>query len=264
MAKRLEEGQRGPEDGEGGPSPGERRFGAGRLGFRRGFRKLWWLLGRGLAGLLLLVSAAVALFAFVNPPVTPVIATEFLRLGSVDRDWVAIESVPDHFPRSLVAAEDANFCLHWGFDLDAIRSAAVAGYSRGGSTISQQTAKNLFLWRGRSWLRKVLEVPITLLIEAIWTKQRILEVYMNIIEFDSGVFGVAEGARQHFGKEPGELTESESARLAVVVPNPRQRNPFEFPPELETRVDLVQDGARTIAKDGRSTCFDARISDTSG
>ena len=222
------------------------------------------MLGRGLAGLVLIVSAAVAVFAFVNPPVTSVIAAEFLRLGSVDRDWVAIESVPDHFPRSLVAAEDANFCLHWGFDLDAIRSAAVAGYDRGGSTISQQTAKNLFLWRGRSWLRKVLEVPVTLLIEAIWTKQRVLEVYMNIIEFDSGVFGVAEGARQHFGKEPGELTEAESARLAVVVPNPRQRNPFELPPELERRADLVQDGARTIAKDGRSSCFDARISATSG
>ena len=264
MAKRLEEGQRGSEDGESGPSPGERRFGAEMRSFRRRLRKFWWMLGRGLAGLLFFVSAAVALFAFVNPPVTSVIATEFLRLGSVDRDWVAIESVPDHFPRSLVAAEDANFCLHWGFDLHAIRSAAVAGYSRGGSTISQQTAKNLFLWRGRSWLRKVLEVPITLLIEAIWTKQRILEVYMNIIEFDSGVFGVAEGARQHFGKEPDELTEAESARLVVVVPNPSQRNPFEFPPELETRVDLVQDGARTIAKDGRSTCFDVRISATSG
>ena len=232
--------------------------------FRRRFRKLWRMLGRCLAGLVLIVSAATALFAFVNPPVTSVIAIEFLRLGSVDREWVAIESVPDHFPRSLVAAEDADFCLHWGFDLDAIRYAAGAGYRRGGSTISQQTAKNLFLWRGRSWLRKVLEVPTTLLIEAFWTKQRVLEVYMNIIEFDSGVFGVAEAARQHFGKEPGELTEAESARLAVVVPNPRQRNPFELPPELEKRVNLVQDGARTIAKDGRSSCFDARISATSG
>ena len=264
MAKRSKGGQGKSGSGKGTPSPGPGRFGTEFQGFRRRLRKFWWMLGRGLAGLLFIVTAAVALFAFVNPPATSVIAAEFLRLGSVDRDWVAIESVPDHFPRSLVAAEDANFCLHWGFDLDAIRSAAVAGYSRGGSTISQQTAKNLFLWRGRSWLRKVLEVPITLLIEAIWTKQRILEVYMNIIEFDSGVFGVAEGARQHFGKEPGELTEAESALLAVVVPNPRQRNPLEFPPELERRADLVQDGARTIAKDGRSSCFDAQISATSG
>ena len=264
MAKRAEKGKEGPGDGEGRPKPRDRGFSVELKAFRRRFRKLWRMLGRCLAGFVLVVSAAIALFAFVNPPVTSVIAVEFIRLGSVDRDWVAIESVPDHFPRSLVAAEDANFCRHWGFDLDAIRSAAGAGYRRGGSTISQQTAKNLFLWRGRSWLRKVLEVPTTLLTEAFWTKQRVLEVYMNIIEFDSGVFGVAEASRQHFGKEPGELTEAESARLAVVVPNPRQRNPFELPPELEKRVNLVQDGARTIAKDGRSSCFDARISATSG
>ncbi|MCE2523162.1 MAG: monofunctional biosynthetic peptidoglycan transglycosylase [Rhodobacteraceae bacterium] len=226
---------------------------------RRGLRKLRTILGYVAAGLTLIVTTAIALFAFVNPPFTSVIAIEFFRLGSVDREWVQIETVPDHFPQSLVAAEDADFCLHWGFDLDAIRSAASAGYNSGGSSISQQTAKNLFLWPGRSWLRKILEVPITLLVEAFWTKQRIIEVYMNIIEYDVGVFGVAEAARQHFGKEPNELTEVESARLATIVPNPGQRNPFELPPDLEKRVAMIQDGAQTIRKDGRSSCFDVRI-----
>ena len=216
---------------------------------------------RAAAALVLTVFAATALFAFVNPPITPFIAFEFFRTGSVDRDWIEIESVADHFPRSLVAAEDANFCAI-GFDLDAIRTAASSGFGRGGSSISQQTAKNLFLWQGRSWLRKIIEVPITLLVEALWPKQRILEVYMNIIEYDDGVFGAAEAARQYFGKEPHDLTESESAALATVIPDPKNRSPLELPSELERRAASIVDGARTIKKDGRSACFDAMSGET--
>ena len=252
MAKEKEKRSKGPEKAV----PEANRLKAGLQAIQRFSRRLLRAVCYAVGVLVLAVTAAIALFTFVNPPVTPLVVIEFVRLGSVDREWVPIESVPDHFPRSLVAAEDANFCLHWGFDLDAIRSAAEAGYNRGASSISQQTAKNLFLWPGRSWIRKVLEVPLTILIEAIWTKRRILEVYMNIIEFDSGVFGVAEAARQHFGKEPNDLTEGDSARLAVVVPNPRNWNPFDLSTELENRVARIQDGAKTILRDSRSSCFD--------
>jgi membrane peptidoglycan carboxypeptidase len=123
------------------------------------------------------------------------ILSERIRLGSVERDWTPIDDISDHLQRAVVAAEDANFCLHWGFDMAAIRAAIDAGAARGGSTISQQTVKNAFLWHGRSWLRKALEAAITPLMEAIWSKRRILEVYLNVAEFDEGIFGAQAAAR---------------------------------------------------------------------
>jgi monofunctional biosynthetic peptidoglycan transglycosylase len=107
----------------------------------------------------------------------------------------SVNDISDHLQRAAVAAEDANFCLHWGFDMAAIRDAIDAGAARGGSTISQQTVKNAFLWHGRSWLRKALEAAITPVMEAIWPKRRVLEVYLNVAEFDEGVFGAEAAAR---------------------------------------------------------------------
>ncbi len=199
--------------------------------------------------------AATALFALVNPPLTPIMVSDYFRTGKLDRDWVGFESVPGHLPRSLVAAEDANFCQHWGFDVNAIRAASSGSAERGGSSISQQTAKNLMLWRGRSWVRKAIETPLTLLIEIFWTKRRILEVYLNIIEFDRGVFGAAAASRQYFDKEVTELTELESARLAAILPNPKEWDAASLPDRLGERAYRIVDGARTIAADGRSNCF---------
>ena len=209
------------------------------------------------AGLAIAIAVLTVLFAFVNPPATPMIIGEYIRTGSVDREWTAIDRIPAHVPNSIVAAEDANFCRHWGFDLGALRSSARAGLTEAGSTISQKTASHLFLWRGDSWIRKVLEVPLTLLIEAIWSKRRVLEVYMNIAQFDEGVFGVSEAARKHFGKELAALDENESARLAIVLPDPKGRNPFDLTPELEQRVLSIQGGAGIILADGSSSCLDA-------
>jgi monofunctional biosynthetic peptidoglycan transglycosylase len=158
--------------------------------------------------------------------------------------------------RAAVAAEDANFCRHWGFDMGAIRTAIAEGSGRGASTISQQTVKNVFLWQGRSWLRKALEAVLTLLVEAVWTKRRILVVYLNVAEFGEGVFGVEAAARHYFGISAAELTPTQAARLAVVLPNPKVRNPASLNQTLRRRAARIADGAETIRVDGRADCFE--------
>jgi monofunctional biosynthetic peptidoglycan transglycosylase len=127
--------------------------------------------------LILGVFALVCLFALVNPPTTHTIWSEGRRLGGVEHRWVPLEQVAPVMARAVVAAEDANFCLHWGFDVEAIRSAIAAGAARGASTVSQQVVKNVFLWQHRSWLRKAMETAITPAVEAVWTKRRILEAF---------------------------------------------------------------------------------------
>ena len=209
-----------------------------------------------LLGFFAFFALAVIAYGFVNPPFTLYSVQERFRLGAVKQDWVEIDSVPDHLPRTLVAAEDANFCSHWGFDIDAIRAVIEAGETHGASTISQQVAKNVFLWQGQSVARKLLEVPFTLGIELMWSKQRILEVYMNVAEFDEGVFGAAAAAGEYFGQEIGTLDEFQAASLAVVLPAPRSRDPAQLSEALSSRVASIVDGARTIAKDGRSECFE--------
>ncbi len=209
-----------------------------------------------LLGLFAVFALLVVLYRFVNPPFTLHSALEELRLGSVERKWVEIESVPDHLLRALVAAEDANFCLHWGFDIDAIRAAIQAGGKRGASTISQQVAKNVFLWQDSSVARKLMEVPFTLGIELVWSKRRILEVYMNVVEFDEGIFGAAAATRKYFDQEIDTLDEFQSARLAVVLPSPKTRDAAQLSETHIARMFDVLDGVQTIAKDGRSTCFD--------
>lgn len=215
--------------------------------------------GRILKRALLIVIAApvlaLALFAFVRPPITPYMAAEYMRFGKLDREWVAIEDVSPHFLTAVVAAEDVQFCNHWGLDLTAIRAALADGGTRGGSTISQQTVKNLLLWQGRSWPRKALEALLTPVMEAMWSKKRILEVYVNIAEFDTGVFGVEAAAKRYFGVPAKQLTARQSARLAMVLPNPKERNAADPRPFERDRAAHIADGAATIAKDSRSTCF---------
>lgn len=142
----------------------------------------------------------------------------------VKYDWVDWEYIAPSVPLAAVAAEDQRFPQHWGFDLEAIADAledqADGGRMRGASTISQQVAKNLFLWSGRSWLRKGLEAYLTLVIEALWSKRRILEVYVNIAQFGRNVFGVGAASKAYFGKLPLRVTEHEAALLAAVLPNP--------------------------------------------
>ena len=214
-----------------------------------------WALRTGVA----VVAAAVftiAVFGLIRPPTTPYILAEAWREGGVERQWVRIEEVAPVMARSVVAAEDANFCLHWGFDMGAIRDAVADGGNRGASTLTQQTVKNVFLWHGRSWPRKAMEALITPVVELLWTKRRIVEVYLNVAEFDRGVFGVEAGAQHYFGVSAADLTPTQAARLAAILPDPKGRsaaNPSTF---VRNRAAAIRDGAETIRRDGRAACFE--------
>lgn len=219
--------------------------------FRRVFiwvTRLFWLA-------ILLVLGLVLLYRFVNPPITHTIWAEYQRLGAYKQDWVALKDVAPMLPAALVAAEDADFCQHPGFDLDAIRAVIAEGSRRGASTISQQTAKNVFLWQERGWGRKAMEAGFTLLIELLWPKDRILEVYMNVAEFDEGVFGVKAAARHYFGVTPTKISGRQAAALAAVLPNPKARSAIRPSPALQKRAASILSGARTITADGRDACF---------
>ena len=149
------------------------------------------------------------------------------------------------------AAEDANFCEHWGFDIDFSRK------SKERTTISQQVARNLFLWRDESALRRVAEAFATWAIEAAWSKRRIMEIYVNIAEFDQGVFGVSEGARAHFGVKLSDLTREQSASLAAVLPSPGTLDAGNLDEREAERVASILVGASVEAMGERSDCFKA-------
>ncbi len=200
---------------------------------------------------LLLMLALVGIYAFVNPPTTWTIVAESRERPIAPREWVRIDDIAPVMRRSVVAAEDANFCLHWGFDMTEIRRVVASGSSRGASTITQQTAKNVFLWQGRSWTRKALETSFTPMIEALWSKQRILEVYLNVAEFGPGIFGVSAASREVFKTTPDKLTPVQAARLAAVLPGPKSRDPH----RASARSRAIADGAATIARDGRADCL---------
>lgn len=199
----------------------------------------------------------ILLFAAMNPPTTPYMFSEGRRLGHVDQQWTTLDNVAPVMARSVVAAEDANFCNHWGFDLAAIKKAIAQGSNRGASTLSQQTVKNVYLWQGRTWIRKALEAAITPVVEAVWTKRRIIEVYLNVAEFDEGVFGVDAAAHHYFGVTPAQLTDTQAARLAAILPSPKTRSASRPSAFVRQRSAQIRDGAATIGNDGRATCFES-------
>lgn len=217
---------------------------------------LRWVL-RGLVGAGGAAVALVMLFAVLNPPTTAYMVGEGRRLGGVTHEWVALADIAPVMARSVVAAEDANFCNHWGFDLIAIKKAIADGSNRGASTLTQQTVKNVYLWHGRSWVRKAMETAITPLVEAVWSKRRIIEVYLNVAEFDEGVFGVGAAAHHYFGVAPAQLTPLHAARLAAILPSPKTRSASKPTAFTRKRTAQIRDGAATISKDGRATCFES-------
>jgi monofunctional biosynthetic peptidoglycan transglycosylase len=221
---------------------------------------LRWVLRAG-AALVALLLALILLFAVVPPPTTPYMLSESRRLGGVERSWVGADQIAPVMLRSVVAAEDANFCLHWGFDMAEIRRAVAQGGTRGASTLSQQLVKNLFLWHGRSWPRKALEAVITPVVELVWTKRRILVVYLNVAEFDEGVFGVEAAAQHHFGVSAADLTAVQAARLAAVLPDPKGRDAARPSRSVRNRAASIADGAETIRLDGRAACFEPAAAD---
>lgn len=204
----------------------------------------------------LVASCVIVAHRVLNPPKTIYMRQEEARLGGIDYVWVPLAEVAPVMGRAAVAAEDAEFCNHWGFDMSAIRSAIEEGSGRGASTISQQTVKNVYLWHGRNWTRKALEAMITPVVEVVWPKRRILEVYLNVAEFDEGVFGVEAASRHYFGVGPDALSQVQAARLAAVLPDPKGRSAANPSAGVRKRAASILDGAATIRRDGRSACFE--------
>ena len=198
----------------------------------------------------------VTLFRFVPLPGSTVML-ERKATAIIDREpmtiqyhWTPWRSLSDQAKLAVMAAEDQKFPYHYGFDLDQVHAAIQAwqqGRSlRGASTISQQTAKNVFLWSDRSWLRKGLEVWFTMLIELIWPKERILEVYLNVVEWDRGVFGLEAAAQHYYGIGASQVTADQAARLAAVLPNPRNWSPIAPSARVAQRIAWVRQQMRQL------------------
>ncbi|MBY5987229.1 monofunctional biosynthetic peptidoglycan transglycosylase [Roseovarius atlanticus] len=203
-----------------------------------------------------IVCGTILAHRWFAPPDTLYMKQEAFRLGEIRHRWVPLGDVAPVMARSLVAAEDANFCLHWGFDMNAIRDALEDGSGRGASTLSQQVVKNVYLWHGRSWTRKALEAGLTPVVELFWSKRRIIEVYLNVAEFDEGIFGIDAAARHYFDVAPDALSDVQAARLAAVLPNPKDRSASRPGDATRRRAAGIMDGAATIRRDGRAACFE--------
>lgn len=179
--------------------------------------------------LILVPVGLVALYRFARPPVTPVMVIRAIEGEEMRKSWVPLERVSPHVVRAVLALEDTRFCTHSGFDWGEVANAVgdrLKGERlRGASTISMQTAKNLFLWPDRDVTRKVLEAPLTVLIETFWDKRRILEVYLNVIEWGPGIYGIEAASQTYFNKPAARLGPREAALLASVLPNPRRWSP---------------------------------------
>lgn len=183
-------------------------------------------------GLVLLWVGAVfwlGLLYWAAPPVSTLMLGRWLTLEPVARDYVELERISPHLPLAVMTSEDGRFCEHGGVDWDMLRAVVEAadedGPSRGASTIPMQTAKNLFLWPSRSYVRKGLELPVALYLDLIWPKRRMMENYLNIAEWGEGIFGAEAAAQRYFGKPARSLTQREAALLATALPNPLVRNP---------------------------------------
>lgn len=169
----------------------------------------------------------VLIYRFVPPPLTFTMVSDMMRGEDISREWMSLSRIDRKMAQAVIAAEDAKFCTHNGFDREAIELAmkrnARGGRIRGGSTISQQTAKNAFLWQGGGYFRKGLEAWFTLLIENLWGKARIMEVYLNVAETGIATYGVNAGARRYFNHDASQMTTTEVARIAAVLPLPKKR-----------------------------------------
>ena len=222
--------------------------------------------GRLLRGLLLLVLMfgligpvmVTTVYRFVPPPVTWLMIQRVFEGKGFDRRWRSLDDISPRLVRAVIAAEDAKFCDHNGFDFDAMEKAfesnAKGRKLRGGSTISQQTAKNVFLWPGRSYVRKGLEAYFTVLIEVIWGKPRIMEVYLNSVEWGPGVYGAEAAARKNFGVGAGQLTAAQAARLAAILPSPLKWKAAQPGPYVKRRSGKITRAAGTINREGMAAC----------
>ena len=225
-------------------------------------RILGWIVKLLLAFIILSVLWVLA-YRFINPPITVTMAGDLIAGRGATRDWMPIEQIDRDMVRASIAAEDGKFCSHNGFDFEAIEDAmqrnASGGRIRGGSTISQQTAKNAFLWQGGGYARKGVEAWFTFLIEQLWGKQRIMEVYLNLAETGIGTYGVNAGSQRYFGHDASAMTRIEAARIAAVLPLPKKRGAIA--PKGFTRRYGGTIAARigSVARDGLDSCVYTNI-----
>lgn len=199
---------------------------------RRSFWNWFW---KGVLGFFIITFLWALALRFINPPTTFLMLQRSLTTKDaeiyrkIQHSWIDYENISDHLKRAAIASEDARFMSHNGFDMNAIREAFEENKEgrrlRGGSTISQQTAKNVFLWPQRSWVRKGFEAYFTVLIEALWGKKRILEVYLNMIETGDYIFGMEAASQKYFGRSATNVSQRQATLLVAVLPNPRRWNP---------------------------------------
>ncbi|MGE0626257.1 MAG: monofunctional biosynthetic peptidoglycan transglycosylase [Hyphomicrobiaceae bacterium] len=212
-----------------------------------------------LAALVLGVAATAALLVFreIDPPGSTVMALQRLEGIEIDQRWVPLHAISPNLIRAVIMSEDNQFCRHFGVDIAELRRAIRRAERddddvRGASTISMQTTKNLLLWPDKSYMRKAIEIPLTLVMEQIWPKRRIMEVYLNIAEWGPGIFGAEAAARYHFGKPASALSRREAALLAVALPNPLTRVASRPSPSLRRVAALIERRVRVMGT--RAAC----------
>jgi monofunctional biosynthetic peptidoglycan transglycosylase len=197
-------------------------------------------------------------YRFAAPPGTLLMLERKISGVEVVQSWTPLEEISPYLVTAVIAAEDTRFCLHKGIDFEAIEDAMEEAKNgarqRGASTISQQTAKNAFLWNGRSWVRKAGEAWMTMVIETLWPKRRIMEVYLNIAEWGDGLFGAEAAAQKRFGKSAKNLTQQEAALLATVLPNPKKWRVDPPGAYVSQRVQVVRGRMGQVKRDGLDTC----------
>lgn len=240
-----------PESRSGAPSPKRRSWPGG-------------LLRCALVWTLIVVLAAppmmVGVYRVVPPPITWLMIQRLFQGYGLHKTWVSLDDIDPSLPNAVIAAEDAKFCEHHGFDLDAMQKALRANERhpkrlRGGSTISQQTAKNVFLWPGRDYVRKGLEAWFTVLIETLWGKRRIMEVYLNVVEWGPGTYGAEAAARRYFAEDADDIDAGEAARLAAILPSPLKWKAVEPGRYVQKRSGRIGAAARQVRRDGLACCL---------
>jgi monofunctional biosynthetic peptidoglycan transglycosylase len=202
----------------------------------------------------------VLLYKFVPPPVTFTMLGDLVGGRGINKDWMSLDQLDPDMPRAAISGEDSKFCSHGGFDQDAIaeamrRNAKGGSVIRGGSTISQQTAKNAFLWQGGGYFRKGLEAWFTLLIEQIWGKRRIMEVYLNVAETGIGTYGANAGSERYFGHDASSLSKTEAARIAAVLPLPKKRDAITPGGFTRRYGNSIASRMRIVQRDGLDACL---------
>ncbi len=217
------------------------------------------LIGKAVLGFIVISVVWVVIYRFVPPPVTATMLGDVVAGRGLNKDWMSLSDMDPDMARAAIAGEDGKFCSHDGFDREAIEKAFArnqrGGRIRGGSTISQQTAKNAFLWQGGGYFRKGLEAWFTVLIENIWGKRRIMEVYLNVAETGIGTYGANAGAQRYFNHDASKLTPVEAARIAAVLPLPKKREASDPGGFTRRHGNRIAANIGVVKRDGLDACL---------